>query len=754
MMQVMRFAVEEINNSTLLLPDVSLGYETYDYCSDTRNFPAVFDFFSSKGLIKVKRRFDDHQPKVISLTGPYGSTRTITIAPLFMLDLIPMVNYGSSSYDLSNKRQFPSFLRAVPSNKDLIQIIINIIQWFRWNWVAFIGSQDDYSQDGLNRFYSKIKETGICLAYQESLGKKSNYRETLNKIKMLNVNVIVIFAVTQYAEEFIKAAIQNNIRDKVWIAGETWSMNQQLPREPGIERIGTIIGITERLLTLPGFSDFIYKSRGEMTHLHSSAEACNQSCEKCSSLSPEDIISENPTFSFAIYSATYTMAHALHKVLQCDTHQCDKNKTVYPYMLLKVMKKSDFPLLDRHVRFDENGDPPVSYAIVLWLVDRNPPEFQMIGTYDTYPRMHFNINSSLVRWTKNGSAPFSNCSVECSEGFMRRQDGFHECCFQCQICPPNTSINSSLDPYTCTPCRKEEWSEEGSTSCKKRRMEYLHFTEPVSILLMFFAVLLIVVSVAISILFAYNYNTPVVRSAGGNMCFLMLAGLSVCSISVFFFFDQPTAARCVMRDLPFVFFYTVVISCMAVRSFQIVCIFKMAAKLPKAHSWWVKHNGQWLFVGLASLIQFIGCVVRFSVGSPKPYNDDTSFQDQIVQGCDLGATTTLVFVSCFTALLSALCFVFSYMGTDLPKNYNEAKSITFSLLLFSLSWLTYFTAYLMVHTKYIQVVNVIAQLASLYSILFSYFIPKSYIIMCQAEKNTQEYFQTTIQSYTQTISRM
>ncbi len=64
-----------------------------------------------------------------------------------------------------------------------------------------------------------------------------------------------VFAVPKYASNIIKAAITNNIRDKVWIASETWAMNKQLPREPGIGEFGTVIGITERLLTLPGFND-------------------------------------------------------------------------------------------------------------------------------------------------------------------------------------------------------------------------------------------------------------------------------------------------------------------------------------------------------------------------------------------------------------------------------------------------------------------------------------------------------------------
>ncbi|NP_001077325.1 taste receptor type 1 member 2.2 precursor [Danio rerio] len=758
MLQVMRFAVEEINNSTTLLPDVSLGYEIFDHCSDTKNFPSVLSFISKNGSIKPKLKLNNYEPEVIALTGPYGSTTTITIAPLITMDLIPLVNYGASSYSLSNKLMYPSFVRTVPSNKDLIHMIIQIIQWFGWNWVAFLGDQDDYSEDGLRLFNTFISNSGICLAYQEALSQKTNYSLTFEMIDMLNVNVIVVFAEQQYASNIIKAAIANDVRDKVWIASETWSMNQQLPREPGIEKIGTVIGITERFLSLPGFNEFIYKERRSVDdagHNHGMGEVksqtCNQDCDCCTLLTAEEIITENPTFTFGIYSAIYTIAHALHKVLQCDVNVCDKNTTAKPYMLLEQIKKLDFPLNDRQVKYDANGDPTISFAIILWHTETDPPHFDKVGMFDTYPEVTFTINNTLLPWHNN--VPFSNCSAECKEGFAREHDRFHTCCFLCKKCPRNSYVDYTRDPYTCFPCAESEWSDEGSTACKNRSVAYLQLTEASSITVLFSATCLMTVLIAIFVLFACNYNTPVVRSAGGSMCFLMLACLIMSTVSVFFFFGEPTFEHCILRNVIFAYFFSVFLSCMAVRSFQIVCIFKMAAKFPSMHSLWVKHNGQWLFVGFFSIINIVSCVLYMTVSPPKPFRDLVTFKDQLILSCEIGNTVTISMVMFIAWFLGFLCLVFSYMGRDLPKNYNEAKSITFSLILYYLSWIVYFTTYLMLKSKYIQLVNAMTELSSIYGILFSYFIPKSYIIIFQPHKNTPAYFQTSIQSYTQTISR-
>ncbi|KAL0186276.1 hypothetical protein M9458_017946, partial [Cirrhinus mrigala] len=80
-------------------------------------------------------------------------------------------------------------------------------------------------------------------------------------------------------------------------------MNQQIPREPGIEKIGTIIGIAERLLSLPGFNEFVYKA------IETTDVGYNDSAES-DVLKDKEIINENPTLSFSIYAAIYTIAHA------------------------------------------------------------------------------------------------------------------------------------------------------------------------------------------------------------------------------------------------------------------------------------------------------------------------------------------------------------------------------------------------------------------------------------------------------------
>ncbi|MED6261115.1 hypothetical protein ATANTOWER_001058, partial [Ataeniobius toweri] len=411
---------------------------------------------------------------------------------------------------------------------------------------------------------------------------------------------------------------------------------------------------------------------------------------------------------------------------------------------------SNFTLLNQTIQFDKNGDLKFGlYFFVFW---NHAGDAQRIGFYQFNPTVHFYINSTEILWYTNGEVPTSVCSPECPEGYARKQNDLHICCFTCEICPNETYINVTEDPYNCISCKETEWSKEGSTSCNLRLVEYIPFTDRGAVLIMLGACTLVGLSGAILVLFAINYNTPVVRSAGGPMCFLSLGCLILCSVSVFFYFGKPTNASCILRYFLFLLFFTVCLACFVVRSFQIVCIFKIAAKFPKLQSWWTKYHGQWLLITGAFTAQALLLIISFSYDPPRPYNETTWHQNKIVLFCSLNLEANYC-TFLLIVLLGCLCFIFSYMGKDLPKNYNEAKAITFCLLLLILTWTLFVTIYMLYHGRFIQSLNALAVLCSLYSFLLWYFLPKCYIIIFQSHKNTPQYFQGLIQNYTKTISK-
>lgn len=206
---------------------------------------------------------------------------------------------------------------------------------FGWRWVSFLNSHDAFGKDGLELFRKRIADTDICLGYTQVLNTaNTNYTQIFQSIEAQKIAVIVVFTPKLTAEELIGAAMQLNVTNKVWIAGDTWSLNKKLPRERGIKNIGTVIGISQPVVTIPGFSNFIYSARSQ-SYCENGGIFCNQFCN-CSGLTAEDILAVDPSYSFSVYSAVYALAHALHKTMQCASGTCNRNTTVYPYKVLYI----------------------------------------------------------------------------------------------------------------------------------------------------------------------------------------------------------------------------------------------------------------------------------------------------------------------------------------------------------------------------------------------------------------------------------
>ena len=90
--QTMLFAVDEINRSDSLLPNVTLGYRLHDNCASLGvSFRAAFSLASGK-----EEKFDQAAScrgiPVVGIVGDPYSTHTIAISSVFSLFKMPMVS--------------------------------------------------------------------------------------------------------------------------------------------------------------------------------------------------------------------------------------------------------------------------------------------------------------------------------------------------------------------------------------------------------------------------------------------------------------------------------------------------------------------------------------------------------------------------------------------------------------------------------------------------------------------------------------
>ncbi|NXN95382.1 TS1R1 protein, partial [Rhinopomastus cyanomelas] len=702
-------------------------------------------------------------PRAVAVIGPDSTQLAMTTAAILGVFLVPEISYEASSATLSLKRFYPSFLRTIPSDGQQVKAIFMLLQRFGWTWVALLGSDNAYGRDSLDVLYKLLTTSDVCVAYRGTIPTDADASspELHNLVRILmdlNVNVTVVFSTRQSTRPFFEVVVQRNLTGMVWVGSEDWSLSQTIWQVPRIQGIGSVIGMsvekTEPAM-LERFASWKAAEACAAADCAGNTEAggeaggsphpCAQRCVGCCSFSAT-LSTYDAQASFSVYSAVYAVAHGLHDLLGCASGACGK-RTVYPWQLLPKIKQVNFTLYKSHISFDANGDIRKGYDIIMWNWSGSSWAFDVIGTFRVSPDT-LNIDQGRILWhTGHQQAPPSVCSEPCQPGERRVQQSHHRCCFSCVACPAGTFLNRS-DLYSCQSCGVDEWAPARSEACFKRTVEFLSWSEPISCALLTLTILLMLLIAGLTILFALNASTPVVKSAGGNMCFLMLGSLACACSSLFCYFGEPTWHSCLLRLPLFTISFTIFLSCMATRSFQIICIFKLNARWPALYEAWLRRRGPVLFVAINTTAQLVLSMAAEATSPSVPRKDYEAAAERVLLECGSGDPVGGTAAVAYTLLLSAGCFALSYAGKDLPASYNEAKCLTCGLLLHLACSATVLCTQGALRGRNEAAIRALGVLCTLGALLGGYFLPKAFIIALRPRLNTPEHFQMAIQRYT------
>lgn len=204
---------------------------------------------------------------------------------------------------LSLKRLYPSFLRTIPSDRQQVKAIFLLLQHFGWTWVALLGSNNAYGRAGLDALQELLSASNVCVAYRGTIPANSDTSnpELHNLVRILTdvkVNVTIVFSNRASTLPFFEVVVQRNITGMVWVASEDWSLAQTIWQVPGIQTIGSVIGMAvekPESMMLERFEAWRMSEEGTVAECASSAEAgresvgstqldCTQCCTSCRAL--------------------------------------------------------------------------------------------------------------------------------------------------------------------------------------------------------------------------------------------------------------------------------------------------------------------------------------------------------------------------------------------------------------------------------------------------------------------------------------
>ncbi|KAL7870316.1 hypothetical protein SRHO_G00078130 [Serrasalmus rhombeus] len=348
--RAMEFTIQEINNRTDLLPGITLGYQIYDSCSEVPMAVKVAFQFAN-GMEPFFNDTDSCSKSaaaaVPALVGDSTSTTSISMTRILGRFGIPQVSYYASCACLSDKRQFPTFFRTIPSDYHQAAAVAKVVKYFGWTWIGAVRSDTDYGNFGMAAFLKAAKEEGICVEYSEVYYRtqpRSKLERLANIIRRSTARVIVTFLHEGELRFLLEELARQPLPPIQWVGSDAWIIDPEFLR---FNMCAGAIGFSVSRSVIPGFREFLLDLSPAqalksplLTEFWESSFSCSlkgssEGARECDG--SEDIRAlQNPYTDTSqlratnlVYKATYAIAHAIHGVI-CNDTQCDKSAKFTP----------------------------------------------------------------------------------------------------------------------------------------------------------------------------------------------------------------------------------------------------------------------------------------------------------------------------------------------------------------------------------------------------------------------------------------
>ncbi|EDO42757.1 predicted protein [Nematostella vectensis] len=762
--EAISYAIERINNFTDILPGISLGLDVRDYCYNSKlAMKWAYSIVANNDHIELVRqglsreKFENLTDPIVAVIGSMESSSTGNIAGLFQVENMPIVSPFSTSDELSSP-YYSSFFRTIPPDSRQSEAMADIIEHFKWAYVAAIAHDGSYGQYGVRALEREAYDRKtFCISFVEFF-TRSGYKgkvETIVRKLLLKpeLKVIVFWSNYDQTDAFLAEATKQNLTDRTFLLSEAMAtFGIQI-----LKKYSSVLGGS--LAILPHdyrdleFGNHLRNLTPEKTRQMGNPwwEEYWKGAGKCildhegdcqlkgvSEAGYQQLYSAYVPY---VIDAVHAVAHGLDKLYR---HGAIRNVTPsnVAQSLLYCMKNLTFGGVTGNVSFKTSGDPiNAHYDIMNFRKEDDCDGYciKNVGSWKTDQEPQLDVNNTLIKWkTKKNVVPTSECSKKCPAG--TRQSFINRCCWECFQCPEGT-VSSEPGSTNCTRCSEEQMSNKDNTECVSLPLQNIKWEDTTAAVVLLltgvgFALNLIVLGV-----FIRHHDTPVVKGSNQELSYLLLFIISLSLLMPILHLAHPTAPVCYLVQPWRYLTCTACVSVLFLKTNRLVRAFQTTAMPHWFRTYILDRKRQLVVVFFLNLVQFILTLLWLALDPPQVKKDIT-FQKHMFLRCLPYTTSTGLIIRTvmfsYFIFMSLLCTLYAFKARKLPDNFNETRYIGFSLYVLLVSWIAYYPVDSALEGFYTTIVASATALLIGYGLLGYLFFPKVFIILRHPEQNTTE----------------
>ena len=781
------FAIEKINKNSTILPNVTIGYDLRDYCwSNARAMKIAYDFMcdgdpvhmSNQNISTSPTRYVKETKTISALLGPTESGSAVLVGSLLQVSDIPAISPSVTSDELSSQ-MYKDFFRTVPPDRWQAKVMADIIELFNWTYVAAVGLDDSYGQNGISALEKESYNRGtFCIAFSEyipRLGYWNKTKETVLKIKRWSkVAVIIIWLSGRYGREFFSEATAQNV-EKTWILSDALTARGTF-LDTHLTILNGSLGIKPHEYSVLEFEEHLKMitpaksiERGahwweEFWRLHFNCSATNANEQSGVALCETNLTLHHALQkihgSFVSYriDAVYAIAHALDNIYRCSLtiHGAGKRGKCPPFKptvegrdLEKYLRNISFDGLTGRVGFDKFGDPlTASYDIINFQHDSTDAARKniLVGSWNKNNTPKLEVDLSRLRW-RTPFTPLSFCSSECLPGTRRAKTEL--CCWDCIKCPLGT-VSTKVGSISCTKCDPETKSNEGRSRCEKLSVINITHLNVYGITITLVASLGLILILFVGGTYIKFFNTPVLRASNREISFLLLFGISSLFILAVLELSEPSHSLCTTTFFWRYFGLNLCITVLFLKTMRIASVFEVDKLAQLFTPCYKTLTRQGIFLSGMNLA-FLCLLALWIFLDPPRRNKVIRVDEYIFLVCkpfDTNVGLALFIAVCaYTLIVAFLCTYYAFKARGIPENFNETKYIGFSMYILLLSSLAYYPVLFAFESWYVTIVSCTTTLVTSFGMLGCMFGPRIYILFFQSEQNTIESVRSQVMNF-------